>query len=128
VHVLGIPSVNENDTGKISADVLDFVVGGLLKQSVERIDSVREAACEQLGRVGQAAAARQFGCEVARFAKLSERIPLDLETQERREISSVLPRALSMLDVPLYRREILSGAVLSVGGSISSSVRKNDTF
>jgi hypothetical protein len=121
-HIVCLPPTE----GWIPDETLDTVVGGLLKQSVERIDSVRETACEQLGRVGRALGKGKrlgLGVAVVRFGRLAELFDPSVMAQECREIAFVLPRALQMLEVPSYRRQILSGTVLSVGGSISSSVR-----
>lgn len=106
-------------------------VGGILKQGVERLDNVRQQAGEQLvrilliplPRVPNADAWRVHGEKLMRDLFLDE----STDAHENGQLHwndgpRLFPKAVRLLEIPAYRRSVLSGLVLSASSKTDSTV------
>ncbi|CAN1308050.1 Tubulin-folding cofactor D [Linum perenne] len=96
------------------------VVGGLVKQAVEKMDKLREAAAKVLQRILYNK--KLFIPFIPYREKLEEIIPDELETKWAVPNFSY-PRFVQLLQFSCYSRFVVSGLVISVGG-LQDSLRK----
>ncbi|CAN1345938.1 Tubulin-folding cofactor D [Linum perenne] len=96
------------------------VVGGLVKQAVEKMDKLREAAAKVLQRILYNK--KLFIPFIPYREKLEEIIPDELETKWAVPNFSY-PRFVQLLQFSCYSRFMVSGLVISVGG-LQDSLRK----
>ncbi|CAN0889879.1 Tubulin-folding cofactor D [Linum grandiflorum] len=96
------------------------VVGGLVKQAVEKMDKLREAAAKVLQRILYNK--KLFIPFIPYREKLEEIIPHESETKWAVPNFSY-PRFVQLLQFSCYSRFVVSGLVISVGG-LQDSLRK----
>ncbi|PWN43872.1 ARM repeat-containing protein [Ceraceosorus guamensis] len=103
------------------------IVAGLLKQTVERIDSVRAEAGSHLLSMCRDASddhrAKSRGMHTPEgMAIIDRHFPRDT-TAELAQPSWLFPRATELLVIPRYRGELLHGLVLSLGSKTEMAYR-----
>ncbi|KAH9627452.1 hypothetical protein KSS87_006143 [Heliosperma pusillum] len=96
------------------------LVGGILKQAVEKMDKLREAAARVLQRILYSKTV--FVPFICYREKLEELVPDD-ETLKWGVPSFSYPRFVQLLELSCYSRFLLSGLVIAVGG-LQESLRK----
>ncbi|KAI8059095.1 tubulin folding cofactor D C terminal-domain-containing protein [Gongronella butleri] len=110
-----IPRLAHLDAAKISSDTATRLVAALLKQSVERIDRVRELAGKVLLRLLATPV-----LDIANVEELTTIITSDLEFGQPSELYPVIVECLAL---DAYRFELLTGLVASAGALTESLVR-----
>ncbi|XP_074263177.1 tubulin-folding cofactor D [Silene latifolia] len=102
------------------AELATTLVGGILKQAVEKMDKLREAAARVLQRILHSKTV--FVPFISYREKLEELIPDD-ETLKWGVPSFSYPRFVQLLELSCYSRFLLSGLAIAVGG-LQESLRK----
>ncbi|KAH8104609.1 TBCD protein [Cristinia sonorae] len=105
-------------------------IAGILKQGVERLDNVREAAGVQLLRLLEFQIPEMSGKE--RWIAYGDALmrQLFLGNEERvgwHEGNWLFPRAVRLLEIEPYRQQLISGLVLSVSTKTDSTQRPIST-
>ncbi|GAA5998840.1 Cin1p [Rhodotorula paludigena] len=94
--------------------LVDGVVASIIKQAIEKLDGVREAAGSALMKLWEWQSTRDCEGEVVVLRKSDVwREIASAERQEWRDLTWAAERMLPLLSVPEYRDELLEGAVLS---------------
>lgn len=102
------------------ADLATNLVGGVLKQAVEKMDKLREAAANILQRILYNGTI--FIPFIPYREKLEEIIPNDAELKWGVPTLSY-PRFVQLLELSCYSKSLLSGLVVAIGG-LQDSLRK----
>lgn len=119
----------KNEEKWTTPQMYDQIVGGLLKQSVERIDKLRGIAGDELDAVLNLGPFEPSGKEVfdevfkgyvrrSLLTQLTSRDPVQWNTPNH-----LYPRIINLLVVKQYRKSLLTGLILSAGGVSESLVR-----
>ncbi|KAJ7670233.1 TBCD protein [Mycena rosella] len=102
------------------------IIGGILKQGVERLDNVRQDAgeCFQV-LVHLAPPEVRNGHEWApkHLPLLRELFTSETELMGWKDGAWLFPKAVRLLDIPQYRQSVLAGLVLSLGSKTESTQR-----
>ncbi|KAK9742802.1 hypothetical protein RND81_03G198300 [Saponaria officinalis] len=102
------------------AELATTLVGGILKQAVEKMDKIREAAARVLQRILYCKTV--FVPFIPYRDKLEKAVPDN--TQLKWGVPSVsYPRFVELLELSCYSRYLFSGLVIAVGG-LQESLRK----
>ncbi|KAJ6512250.1 TBCD protein [Mycena vitilis] len=104
------------------------IVGGVLKQGVERLDNVRQDAGEcfqTLLRLSPPDARNGHEWAPMGLPLLRELFANEAETEVAgwKDGAKLFPKAVRLLDIPLYRQSVLAGLVLSLGSKTESTQR-----
>ncbi|TCD65493.1 hypothetical protein EIP91_002577 [Steccherinum ochraceum] len=105
-------------------------IGGILKQGVERLDNVRQQAGQQLLRILELQLLNLPGKErwAVEGGSLMHRLFLNGEENIGwHEGTWLFPKAVQLLEIKEYRRQLLSGLVLSVSSRTDSTQRPVST-
>ncbi|KAI9465506.1 TBCD protein [Lactarius psammicola] len=108
----------------IPADLYQEAIAGILKQGVERLDSVRQQAGESIIRLLKCPAA--FHGEQLFEELLLRDIPGDDAPRGShgwQDSAWIFPRAMNFLEIPEYRHAVLAGLLISVGSKTDSTQR-----
>ncbi|GJN94382.1 hypothetical protein Rhopal_007462-T1 [Rhodotorula paludigena] len=110
-----LPTLLPPGAGELAKQKLvDGVVASMIKQAIEKLDGVREAAGNALMKLWEWQSTRDCDGEVVvlRNSDVWREIA-SAERQEWRDLTWAAERMLPLLSVPEYRDELLEGAVLS---------------
>ncbi|CBI38891.3 unnamed protein product, partial [Vitis vinifera] len=112
----------ENDSSHllVDANLATSLVGGIVKQAVEKMDKLREAAAKALQRILHN---KMFFIPFIPYReKLEEIVPNEVDLKWGVPTFSY-PRFVQLLQFSCYSRSVLSGLVISIGG-LQDSLRK----
>ncbi|KAL1689403.1 armadillo-type protein [Schizophyllum commune] len=105
----------------LSSEVYHAAVAGILKQGVERLDNVRaEAGACMLGLLMISPPSEAYAIE---GGDAMREMFLQGETVPWSDGAVFFPKAATLLDVARYRKQVLSGMILSVGSRSESITR-----
>ncbi|KAJ1534009.1 hypothetical protein HK096_004470, partial [Nowakowskiella sp. JEL0078] len=120
-----------SDTQKwLEPELIKRIIAGLLQQSMEKIDRVRETAGTALRALiwldsnadRLVEKSSHDGLSIACLKDLRNALPMDIEINWLNP-AEVYPRIIPLLRLSEYRVDILAGLVVSVGGLTESLVR-----
>ncbi|KAI9443203.1 TBCD protein [Lactarius indigo] len=117
----------------IPADLYQEAIAGILKQGVERLDSVRQQAGESIIRLLKCPPPFVDDSNSWKFhgEQLFEELLLrDIPDDDAaggshgwQDSAWIFPRAMNFLEIPEYRRAVLAGLLVSVGSKTDSTQR-----
>ncbi|TPX62107.1 hypothetical protein PhCBS80983_g00682 [Powellomyces hirtus] len=122
VMLLTNPALDEVRTAYLPEQAKVTFIGELCKQSVEKIDRMREVAGQTLLFLLWEVP----GFEFEGMALLRERLPRNAEMSWSSAAESY-PTMIPLLTIPQFRIQMLSGLVVSIGGLSESLVRHSST-
>jgi hypothetical protein len=99
-------------------------ISGILKQGVERLDNVRHVAGEVMGQIFRSTTRRSHdtwklaGEEVIRQCFFTQNDESNWSNSETH-----FSRAIKLLDIDLYRNDVLRGLVMSIGSKTDATQR-----
>ncbi|KAL4199389.1 hypothetical protein AMTRI_Chr03g50890 [Amborella trichopoda] len=111
---------NNEDHPLFDANIATMLIGGIVKQAVEKIDKIRETAGKILQRILYSK--EPFVPCIVHRDKLEAIIP-NSENLNWGAPNVSYPRMVHLLQFPCYSKAFLSGLVISVGG-LADSLRK----
>ncbi|KAL9234376.1 hypothetical protein vseg_009256 [Gypsophila vaccaria] len=118
---LGHDAISKEQMNSLfDAELATTLVGGILKQTVEKMDRIREAAARVLHRI--------LYCKTVFVPFISYRDKLEKAVPDNTELkwgvpSVSYPRFVKLLELSCYSRYLFSGLVVAVGG-LQESLRK----
>ncbi|KAI0372156.1 TBCD protein [Pilatotrama ljubarskyi] len=110
----------------LPSDKFHGVIGGILKQGVERLDNVRHQAGESfvgLLLLPPPAVQDPRPWQIHGGAKMKELFLSDNDSVGWNDSSWLFPRAVQLLDIERYREQLLAGLVLSTSTKTDSTQR-----
>ncbi|KAI9279579.1 tubulin folding cofactor D C terminal-domain-containing protein [Sporodiniella umbellata] len=119
-HICKLDKLNKESSGYLLPESISNFVSALLKQSVERIDKVRSCA----GKVLYSLISLDEDLNIPAKTELANSIPEALNWSDP---SEVYPVIVSLLRIPAYRFELLTGLITSAGGLTESLVRHSSS-
>ncbi|KAK6918554.1 Tubulin-specific chaperone D, C-terminal [Dillenia turbinata] len=102
------------------ANLAQNIVGGIVKQAVEKLDKIRESAVKVLQRILYCK--RIYVPYVPYREKLEELVP-NVPDMKWGDPAISFPRFVQLLQLKCYSRFVISGLVISIGG-LQESLRK----
>ncbi|GAB2272008.1 hypothetical protein Dimus_006833 [Dionaea muscipula] len=115
--------VSDNDVVNVhlfDTEIAVKLIGGIVKQGVEKMDKLREAAARVLCRILHN---KEIFVPFLRHRQKLEEIVSNEEGLNWAEPTFSYPRFVQILGLSCYRRFVLSGLVIAVGG-LQESLRK----
>ncbi|XAR54139.1 hypothetical protein NMG60_11029152 [Bertholletia excelsa] len=111
---------NSPDYTLFDENLATSLVGGIIKQAVEKLDKIREMAAKVLQRILYSKTF--FVPFIPQRKKLEEIVPDEADLEWGVPTFS-FPRFIQLLQYPCYSKYVLSGLVISIGG-LQDSLKK----
>ncbi|KAG2010206.1 TBCD protein [Coprinopsis cinerea AmutBmut pab1-1] len=99
------------------------VVASILKQGVERLDNVRQEVGKSIARLLQVSNTSDR-LNLPELQLLRDLFSPDSEDRDWADAAWLFPRAIKLLDLPVYRQGVLDGAVNSIGSKTDSTQKE----
>ncbi|KAL8192430.1 hypothetical protein R6Q57_027615 [Mikania cordata] len=119
-YILSKSDKLDGNESLFDANIATNLVGGLVKQAVEKMDRLREVAAKTLQRILNSEAV--FVPEIPYRKKLEKIVPKEDELKWGVP-SFTFPRFIQLLQFGCYSKYVMSGLVISIGG-LEDSLRK----